>query len=310
MILAMDLGGTAVKLGLVDERGVIHARAAADVSRDGYRTPIFTTALRAAREFLNREGTSVEGVGISATGQIDDESGVVIGTNGKIPHYEGARLKDEAEAALGVEAWALNDANAAVLGECFAGAARGERDVVMITLGTGVGGGIITGGQLLRGARGIGGELGHFTLYQDGEPCPCGKRGCYESYAATTALVRRCEAALGRGGLDGRQIFELAKAGDAAVRDALDGWIADIAAGLTGLIHIFNPRLVLVGGGVSVQEELLLRPLRAAVMASLMPRFAEGLRLERSALGNDAGMIGAAKYWLDRACGSKTTKGK
>ena len=300
MILGIDLGGTSAKLGLIDREGRVHARAAVDVSRDGYQRSIVGVALEAAKAFLRRENAEIEGVGISATGQIDDVTGVVIGTNGKIPNYEGRDLKSAAEAALGREAWALNDANAAVLGECFAGAAQGIDDVVMITLGTGVGGGIVTGGQLLRGNRGIAGELGHFTLYQDGLPCPCGKRGCYESYAATTALVRRCEAASGHAGLDGRQIFDAARAGDPAMLKALDGWLTDVAAGLSGLIHIFNPALVLVGGGVSVQEELLMVPLREKVCAQLMPRFSEGLRLERCALGNDAGMVGAVKYWLDK----------
>ena len=301
MILSMDIGGTAVKLGLVDHQGVVHARHEASVCFDGYETPILTTVIREAQAFLAREQAQVEGVGVCATGQVDDREGVVIGTNGKIPHYEGAQLRRDLETALGVPVCALNDANAAALGECFTGRARGMENVLMITLGTGVGGGIVLGGKIFGGTRGIAGELGHFTLYQDGAPCPCGKRGCFESYAATTALVRRAQEITGEAALDGRAIFARAAAGDPVMHDALNGWIEDIAAGISGLVHIFNPQMVLIGGGVSAQEELLIAPLRRRVLAQVMPRFAEGLRVEAATLGNDAGLIGAAKFYMDNA---------
>ena len=297
MILGIDIGGTTVKLGLVDREGRMHAQTEVSVCFDGYETPILTTVLRAAKAFLQRENTAVEGVGISATGQIDDEHGVVIGTNGKIPHYEGARLKADTEAALQAPVWALNDANAAALGEAFTGGARGYREVVMLTLGTGVGGGLILNGRLYSGARGIAGELGHFTLYQDGRKCPCGKRGCLEEYASTTALIARAERQTGRTGWNGRMIFEGAAQGDPLLRLALDGWLDDVAAGVTGLVHIFNPELVLIGGGVSAQQALLIDPLAAQVRKSIMPAFAEGLEVRAAALQNDAGLVGAVYYF-------------
>ncbi len=300
MILALDIGGTAVKLGLVDREGTIHRKAAENVAFDGYRTPVFSTVVTASRRFLEECGVRPEGVAVSATGQVDSDSGVIIGTNGKIPNYEGTRLKEGLEDAFGAEAWALNDANAAVLGECFTGRARGLKNVLMITLGTGVGGGVVTDGRILGGRRGIAGELGHFPLYADGVPCPCGLRGCYESYASATALIRRCEEKTGLAGLSGRLIFEKAEAGDARFLAVLNEWIRDIAAGLCGLVHIFNPEMVLIGGGVSAQEELLIRPLREEVLSRTMPRFREGLRLESASLGNDAGLVGAVRYWLDR----------
>lgn len=299
MILSIDIGGTAVKLGLVTREGEIVARHEASVCFDGYRTPILTTVIREARLFLARENTPIEGIGVSATGQIDSRTGVVIGTNGKIPGYEGARIRDELESAFGVPVRALNDANAAALGECFAGAGKGAQNALMLTLGTGVGGGIVLGGRIFGGARGIAGELGHFTLYQDGAPCPCGKRGCYENYAATTALVRAARASSGENDIDGRVIFARAAAGDARMLAVLDRWIDDIAAGITGLVHIFNPELVLIGGGVSAQERLLMEPLRERVLAGVMPRFAEGLVIRRATLGNDAGLIGAARFFIE-----------
>ena len=299
MILSIDIGGTAVKMGLVDHEGAIHARHEASVCFDHYQTPILTTVIREAQAFLAREGAQIEGIGVSATGQVDDRAGAVIGTNGKIPHYEGAQIKRDMEAAFGVPVFALNDANAAALGECFAGRAKGVQNVLMVTLGTGVGGGIVLGGRIFGGTRGIAGELGHFTLYQDGPRCPCGKRGCFESYAATTALVRRAKEATGEAEMNGRIVFSRAADGDQALLAVLSAWIDDIAAGISGLVHIFNPQMVLIGGGVSAQEALLIAPLRERVLRSVMPRFAECLQLEAATLGNDAGMIGAARFYLD-----------
>ena len=297
--LAMDLGGTEVKLGLVDDLGRIEKKVSLSVAFDGYRTPIQATALKAAKAFLREYPQEIQGIAVSACGQIYPAIGMVIGTNGKIPNYEGTSLKAEMEQAFGKETWVLNDANAAVLGECFAGRARELRDVILVTLGTGVGGGVVSGGKLLGGRRGIAGELGHFTLRADGPRCPCGKRGCYEHYASTGALVARCEAASGRSGLNGRIIFQEVKQGNTVFQEELNAWIRDIAEGLTGLAHIFNPEMILIGGGVSAQEELLIQPLREIVLWHAMPRFAEGLRLERTLLGNDAGMIGAVRFWLD-----------
>ena len=300
MILAIDIGGTEVKLGWADRNGTIYEKANASVSFDGYRTPIPETVLKEAKRFAAGREEKPEGIAVSACGQVDTGTGTVIGTNGKIPGYEGTNLKALMEEAFGAPAWALNDANAAVLGECFAGRAKGLGDVVMVTLGTGVGGGVMTGGRLLSGRRGIAGEMGHFTLRADGADCACGKRGCFESYASTTALVQLCEEWSGREGLNGKIIFDEIRQGNELFQEALDGWIRDIAEGLSGLVHIFNPEMVLIGGGVSRQEELLIRPLRKAVLERCMPRFAEGLRVESAALGNDAGMIGAVKFWLDQ----------
>lgn len=300
MILALDIGGTAVKLGLADREGNLYRKASADVAFDGYRTPVFTTVTEAARRFLGESGVRPEGIAVSATGQVETKTGMVIGTNGKIPNYEGTGLKAGLEESFGAETWALNDANAAVLGECFTGRARGLKNVLMVTLGTGVGGGVVVNGKILEGSRGIAGELGHIPLYADGLPCSCGLRGCYENYASVTALIRRCEEQTGLGGLNGRIIFEKAEAGDKSFQAVLDGWIRDIAAGICGLVHVFNPEIVLVGGGVSAQEDLLIRPLREEVLSRTMPRFREQLRVERASLGNDAGLVGAVRYWLDQ----------
>lgn len=299
MILSADIGGTSVKLGLVDRTGALNAKAEAPVHFDSYQTPIIDTVIRAAGKFLAQHPCVLEGIGVSATGQIDSRSGIIVGTNGKIANYEGTNVKARMQDAFHVRTAVLNDANAALLGECFLGGAKEAQNVVMLTLGTGVGGGVLVESRLLTGHAGIAGEMGHFTLHQNGTPCACGKRGCYENYASTTALLRSAEATTGETDLNGRIVFERAAAGDAVLCSVLDRWLDDVAAGITGLVHIFNPELVLIGGGVSRQEDLLLRPLRQRVLKGCMPRFAENLRVERAVLGNDAGLIGAAKFFMD-----------
>ena len=160
-----------------------------------------------------------------------------------------------------------------------------------------VGGGILTGGRLLEGARGLGGELGHYRTHAlDGIPCTCGATGCWERYAATTALVRAAQEK-DPAWKDGRAIFAAAEAGNETVLALLDAWTDEIAQGLAGMVHIFNPQLILIGGGVSAQQKLLIEPIAAKVRASVMPAFAEGLEIRAAQLHNDAGMVGAVYYF-------------
>ena len=298
MILGIDIGGTSVKLALIHENGQIETKKEVSVNFDGYQTPILETVVIAAKAFLLETGQTIAGIGVSATGQVDPTLGKVIGTNGKIPNYEGAPIKDRLQREFSVPVTVLNDANAAALGECFRGAGAGLSDVLMVTLGTGVGGGIVLGGHIYGGARGIAGEIGHFTLCADGIPCPCGKTGCFESYASTTALLQLARERTGEL-MDGRTLFDRVAHGDSELESVLRQWIEYIAQGLSGLVHIFNPQALIVGGGVCRQDELLMKPLRKRILELVMPRFGEGLLIGPARLGNDAGVVGAVKFWLD-----------
>ena len=277
--LAIDIGGTSVKLGLVDETGGILAKAEESVSFDGWQTPILTTVLAAAERFLTARGEdpqALEGIGVSATGQINSHTGVVVGTCGNLPNYIGSPIKEQLEAKFHRPVTVANDANCMCLGEVWVGGAKGYTDVIGVTLGTGVGGGILTGGRLLEGARGLGGEMGHYRTHaQHGLLCTCGAVGCWEQYASTTALVR----------------------GAHAIDPNLKRWTDEIAQGRAGMVHIFNPQLILIGGGVSAQEKFLIEPVAAKVRRSIMPAFAQGLEIRAAQLHNDAGMVGAVYYF-------------
>jgi glucokinase len=203
----------------------------------------------------------------------------------------------------------LNDANAAALGEAWIGAAKGKRDVVVITLGTGVGGGIIVDGNILLGASGFAGELGHVPIQYSGAMCSCGNSGCFEAYGSTSALVRKVQMAIQEGMIaseeadaviDGRWIFAQAKAGNETVQKILQEWIEVIGAALVGFVHMFNPEQILIGGGVCAQEELLIAPLRTYVTKHVMPVFAKDLDICAAGLRNEAGMVGAVYYCMQQ----------
>lgn len=300
-IFCIDIGGTAVKLGLVDDKGAVVAHAEQSVSFDGYRTPILDTVLRAAETFLSHQQAvpaDLTGIGVSATGQIDCRRGVVVGTGGNLPGWLDAPIAQRLREAFGLPVTVANDANCMCLGETWAGAAVGYTDVIGVTLGTGVGGGVLTGGRLLEGARGLGGELGHMMLHaRDGIACGCGQRGCWERYASVTALVGRARA-LDASLTDGRRIFQAAAEQREDVLALLDDWMSEIAAGLIGLTHLFNPQVILIGGGVSGQQKLLIEPLRDKIRAGVMPAFAKGLEVRAAQLQNHAGLVGAAYYFL------------
>lgn len=309
--LAVDIGGTAVKIGMVDGEGNFLHTSEYPVDFDGYETPILDTVIKSCGIFLeeyDEDDVPLLAIGVSATGSINTVKGTVDGSAGHVKNWKGSRIKEEMEARFPVPVHVLNDANAAALGEVWLGAARGKRNVVAVTIGTGVGGGIIVNSQLLLGANGFAGEVGHITIRYGGRECPCGNTGCLEEYASMTALVRqvRQEIEAGRlegiaaGEVNGRRIFEEIKKGNKALERIADQWMDVIAAGITGFVHIFNPETVIIGGGVSSQQELFIDKVREKAFARMHPEFAIGLEIVAAKLANNAGMAGAVYYCKQR----------
>ena len=310
--LGIDIGGTAVKLGIVDEAGAVLAKAEESVSFDGYRTPILTTVLKAAQAFLAAQSVPAEslaGIGVSATGQIDSRKGIVAGTCGNLPNYIGAPIKAELEKTFGLPVTVANDANCMTLGEVWVGGAQGYTDVIGVTLGTGVGGGILTGGRLLEGARGLGGELGHYRTHAlDGVDCTCGAKGCWERYASASALTRETKAAMQADKntimwkmtqdidhVNAKLAFDAAAKGDETARKVIDSWIEYVGVGIANVINTFEPEVICIGGGVSNQGEVLLAPVRAyAENETRNITTGKFPVICACQLHNDAGVIGAA----------------
>lgn len=304
--LGIDIGGTEVKLGVVNELGDIICKDSYPVSFDNYQTHIMETVLKCIPLFLNKHYMNIvdiEKIGVSATGQIDTNQGKVIGVGGNIINWEGVFIKARLEELFHKPTTVVNDANCMVIGEQWIGAAKYKKHVVGITIGTGVGGGIIVNGEILLGGVGIAGELGHFSIHKEGVVCTCCNKGCYERYAATTALIRmvkehynELEIREYKEQIDGKLIFDYAHAGNVHVIEILNEWIDNIAVGLVSLVHIFNPEIIVLGGGVCQQKEFFLEPLKQYVLEKAMPRFTENLEIKSAYLGNDAGLIGAVYY--------------
>ena len=309
--LGIDIGGTAVKFGLVNGEGVMVSEVSEySVKFDNYETPIIETVVKSAKEFMSKNNKNffdINGIGVSATGGINSKLGIVEGSAGHIKNWEGTNIKKRLEAEFGMNTVVLNDANAAALGEMWKGAAKGRENVVVMTIGTGVGGGIIVDSKILLGSKGFAGEIGHIPVNVDGEECSCGNTGCIEHYGSTSALVRNIKNAVISGEIiginedeiDGRLIFKQVSAGNKVVIKYVDEWINYISAALVGLVHIFNPEMVILGGGVSKQKEFFVDKVRDKVLHSVMDNFAQSLRIEAAELGNNAGIIGAVKFVID-----------
>lgn len=309
--LGIDIGGTAVKMGIVDETGSLLISGEAPVAFDHYDTPILQTVLKESEIFLNKNNIRPDdlyGIGISATGQIDAKNGIVAGSGGNIRNWEGSNLKDAFMKKYHLPVTVINDANCVALGEKWTGSAKNAKDVIVLTIGTGLGGGIIVNDQILLGQSGFGGEIGHFSIHKEGAACTCNNKGCFEQYASMTALVNsvikyyetKDPKHISTYPINGKSIFDSVKNGDEVITRIVDAWIHDISAGIVSLVHIFNPELIIIGGGVSVQEELFIAKLRNKVMENIMPNFRTNLDLRAAMLGNNAGIIGAVYYLIKR----------
>lgn len=310
LYLGIDIGGTAVKMGIVEDDGSIIGNVSEySVNFDEYKTPIIETVIKSVRKFIDNAYriSELQGIGVSATGGINSVKGIVEGSAGHIKNWKGTHIKEILEKEFSLTTAVLNDANAVALGEMWKGAAKGKTNVVVMTIGTGVGGGIIINSKILLGQKGFAGEIGHIPVNSDDEICSCGNIGCIEHYGSVNALVRNVKMAINSGEItgiipkevNGRLIFTKLAEGNDKIQKCVDEWIDYLSSTLVGLVHIFNPEIVILGGGVSEQKELFVNRLRNIVLKKVMPNFAENLKIEAATLGNNAGIIGAVKFLLD-----------
>ena len=307
----------------VTEDGAYTLRYDSDAARtalDAYATALHPAAVESVYAAAEEQGLSREeydaamekagitaahcaSVGIGSPGTCDSANGVVVRAYNL--GWFNVPVCSMVTARLGLPCHLSNDANCAALAETVAGGAVGCRNMILITLGTGVGGGIVADGQLLEGVGGTGAEVGHTVLVLDGEDCTCGRKGCWEAYASATALIRQGKRAAaaqpesllaGYGeGLTGKDVFDAAAAGDAAAQAVVDRYCVYVAAGITDLVNILGPEKVLIGGGISRQGERLLAPIRAYVAANCFGGHDRTPPvIECARLGNEAGIIGAA----------------
>lgn len=304
MLIGIDVGGTNLVASKINDEGKILSKISVPVNRAASAEKLCADIVSLARSASQND--LIEAVGIGFPGLVDNKTGVVIQTP-NMPFHNTA-FRELFQKEWNVPLYMGNDANCAAIGEYWAGAAKGCDIAVMITLGTGIGGGLMLNGKLFTGFANGGMEVGHMVIDPDGPTCGCGRKGCFEQYASATSLIRSAKEAMlsspdslmwkaCSGNVDtlqGIHVFKAAGEGDITAQKVLNRYIDYLAIGLANLINILQPEIICLGGGISnAQDTLLLNPLREQVRKYVFDKNAP-LSLVRANLGNDAGLIGAA----------------
>ncbi len=305
--IGIDLGGTNIAVGIVNEKFEIVSKASVKTGlpccAESIADKIAITTKQAA-ETAGINISDVVSVGVGTPGLVDPEEGIVkYASNLRFDHVPLAKLVGE---RLGVaKVYVQNDANAAAYGEFIAGSGKNTKNFIAVTLGTGVGGGIIINGKLYAGSNNAGAELGHMIVDADGEMCSCGMQGCWEAYSSATALVSWTKEAMRKDtnsimwelckgdieNADGKTSFDGMRAGDTAATEVVNKYIKYLSVGIASLVTMFQPDVIALGGGVSAEGDTLLDPIRERLEKNACTR---GATLKIAELGNDAGIIGAA----------------
>ncbi len=308
--LGIDLGGTNIVAGVVDENFKIIAKGKRKTALPRSAEEIANDMVEASLEAIEKAGLKLDDIdacGIGAPGSVDPQTGFIAYSN-NLGFYD-VPLGEMMNKKMGKAFYLENDANAAAYGEYIAGAGKGTNNFVAITLGTGVGSGIIVDGKILSGSNFAGAELGHTVIQMNGESCTCGRNGCFEAYASATALIRQTKQAMERypesimwelcgknkDKVSGLTAFDAMRKGDMAGKEVVDKYIEYLSVGVANVINIFQPDMVCIGGGVSHEGDNLIIPLKQKLNGEDYARhMSKRADVKTAALGNDAGIIGAA----------------
>jgi glucokinase len=299
--IGVDLGGTNLRVAAIDTEGTILHRVSEPAVYDAGPEHVvkdIADVIDRVRSQVASDG--LHGVGIGMPGFIDIDAGVVVGA-ANLPGFEGFPMRDEIQRQLGTKIILENDANAAALGEMWRGAGKDVKDLILLTLGTGIGGGIIIDGRVLHGFLGMAGEFGHMTVFPDGNPCGCGNSGCLEKHASATAI-----AAMGRMMHFGKEttsasVYELAKAGNERAKRVFESMGRALGVAIASLINVFNFPLYLLSGGPLPAWDFFAPTMFSEVKKRSFTYARTGTRIEKAALGADAGLFGAAYLPLQHA---------
>ena len=306
--IGIDLGGTNIAVGLVDENNKIVHSDSVPTIKERHWSEIIKDMAALSLKVLAESGHTLEevkAVGIGCPGSIDKKNGVVVYSNNIVMDH--VPMAEEIRKYIDLPVFLENDANAAALGE-YAIYGEGVSSYVFMTLGTGVGGGIILDGKVWSGFNGAGAEIGHQSLVFNGKPCTCGRRGCLEAYASVTALIAQTKEAMEQnpdsmmvqwaedhGKVNGRTAFECAKAGDPAAIAVRDRYIEYVAEGICSIVNVLQPEILSIGGGISREGDTLLTPLKEYFAVNDYNKHMKKTDIRIARLFGDAGIVGAAK---------------
>ncbi len=310
-VLSIDLGATNIECGLVDKNGNVRVKKSYPTGREKGGETVLSNILSVAREVVSEgesRGYRIIAVSIGTPGAVDQKTGRIIGGAPNIPGWKGIALVPALKEEFSLPTFASNDVTLYALGEAMFGAGKGKKDIVCLTLGTGIGGGIVIGGRIYRGAIDGAAEVGHITVKLDGRKCKCGSFGCLERYASATAIAelgrrssRKNRKSLIRklaGGdekrITAKVVFDAAKQGDRTAKEIVGkvGWY--LGAGIANLINILNPEMVIIAGGVAGAGKMLLEITRKSIETYATEVNRKGVEITLGKLKTDAGVIGAA----------------
>lgn len=308
--IGVDLGGTNISVGVVDADFNIIGRGKMKTNAPRPAEEIFADIAKAIELAVDDAGITMDQIsviGVGTPGSVNDETGYIDYSNNL--KFDMVPAKEMLETITGKPCFFANDASCAALGELYAGAGKGHKNLVAVTLGTGVGSGIVIDGKVFRGANSAGGEIGHTVINVNGEPCNCGRNGCWERYASATALIAQTKVAMEEytdskmwncaGGklenVSGRTAFDAMRMGDEIAKDVVDKYIYYVAVGVINIINVYQPDVLCIGGGICAEGETLLAPIRKYCEEERYSKYAKKQTyICKAELGNDAGVIGAA----------------
>ncbi len=309
----IDLGGTGIKCGIVDKNGKIVATKKCATRKNVSAEEIISDMATMVSELKDETGLNLEAVGVGCPGIIDTVNGNIIYNNNLA--WKNVPIVSVLTGILHLPIFVTNDANAAALGEYFYGSGKRYNSIVMLTLGTGVGSGVVFNGKAFEGNCGAGVELGHEVIRMGGEKCTCGRKGCFETYASATALIRQTQEAMKKescsllwrltdgnlNNVNGKTVFDAYREGDKTARRVVKKYIQYLATGVMNIINAFHPEAVILGGGLCADGDIFLQPLRAEVERGVFggSDFAP-VEIVTASLGNKAGICGAAALTFDR----------
>lgn len=285
-ILCFDIGGTFIKYALCNEKFQLSEKQKMPTNAKEGGQVIIQRIIEVIESYDN-----IDRVAISTAGQVDSKNGIVVYSTDNIPYYTGMMVKSIVENKTGILTYVENDVNAVALGEAQFGAAKGYSDFISLALGTGIGGAIYLNNKLYTGSTSAAGELGHMITHAGGKQCTCGGEGCFECYASANALINAVNK-ISDEPLDAFQIFEKENMSKPEIRSEIDKWIDEIILGLMNIIYIFNPPLIVIGGGI-MNEDYIIELIDRKIYNKLMENF-RNVKIERTKLGGDSALLGVA----------------
>lgn len=312
--IGIDLGGTTITAGIVNIQGEIRHKSIVPSNAKQGRQAILE-AMQTCLADLRKHDPSINSVGVGSPGLIDPENGVVLGNAENLCEWNGTPIKQELEAASGCSVFVDNDANLAALGESVFGAGKEERVVICLTLGTGIGGGIVIDNTVYHGKSNLGSEIGHLIVETGGRPCTCGQNGCLEAYCSATGIVKRTLEKIATGEpsvitetftnrleeLTSKDICEAARNGDTLCRTIMNDTGKYLSAGVGSIINIFNPSILVFSGNLTKAGDTLFVPFREHLPENSLAFPREDAAIAVSELAEDAGMLGAAYLAMEKS---------